>query len=116
VTLRSEAAALAELRSGPVDISVGQLAKRWGWSKSKTARHLDKWVKNGKIAKSRTDGGRLRIVPVTVLEPEAEAKPIPEREPAHVSGVPAPRVGASRNECHTVSDQRDLGAGRARHL
>ena len=55
--MTTDAEALADLkRSSPLVITISQLAARWGWSRSATARRLDKWVSEGHISKSITQG------------------------------------------------------------
>ena len=82
--MTTDAQALADLkRSSPLVISISQLAASWGWSRSATARRLDKWVSEGHISKSITHGRTLRLACVPVPVPV-----IPERVPTSVPDIP----------------------------
>ncbi|MGA2127414.1 MAG: MarR family transcriptional regulator [Xanthobacteraceae bacterium] len=59
--------ALAWLRrqaGGRIEITGAELARRWGWNRTKVYRRVRRWAEQGVISRPNTDDGRWLITPV----------------------------------------------------
>jgi len=63
--------ALAWLRrqaGGRIEITGAELARRWGWNRTKVYRRVRRWAEQGVISRQPTDDGRWLITPVATAE------------------------------------------------
>jgi len=88
-TATTDDAALQHLLTGPstLQTSVSELARTWGWNRTKVRRRLDRWSAEGLIARAIEEDGRSTITLVAGTVNVAVMVPAPAPE---ATGVDAP--------------------------